>query len=312
MKSIRIAALSCLLVAAMTVGCSDDEIAAFLPLIEGTNVGTVAADKSAAEIVGDVNDDCGGGCDGILDDDHLDGLTSDADGLEEILFGSVLGDPLDIEDITSQDDYEDAIAELTEATELTFNVTRTTDCDSGIIREAIVLRGTFDAPEMAGAKGDLDTAEDVEIKLIVTFAGCRLEGIEVGAASEGEEAETVSVIINGTYTFTDTFEGGSFSVGEDIPAADEVAALAGNLNIFGTGGFWSTSVNFNAFDNWGNIGKGDPDSAGGVCAGAAVDMDLEQTEGDDSACAETSNPTAFWGSWIVEYFEFDGAPCWDC
>ena len=128
MKKILGTALSCLFVMTAVAACSSDT-SVFLP---GISVGASDAEFSGTDLADALESTCNGDCDGDLDNIGLaDVPTNDADALRnlvQLLVGP--GSELDNDDLEATDRFADVTEALTEETELTFNVTRTTYCNS--------------------------------------------------------------------------------------------------------------------------------------------------------------------------------------
>ncbi|MCB0218090.1 MAG: hypothetical protein KDH09_00225 [Chrysiogenetes bacterium] len=324
MKKFQTMALVCLfVVAAASTGCSDDDLA----LLPGISLGSVDASTNGEEIADGIETECGygDGCDGILQTPAISGASvkefnddvadfndlddDDAETLFVMLFAPAFSDPLDTDDIENADDFDDAVADLTEPTEMTFNITRTTNCNStggsdgdalgGIIREALVLTAEFDDMGIVGNS-------DIDAQYIVTFANCLFEGnllsqpLPVGDGV----THTTAIRLNGGYALDYVRPDGTIS-----PTNAEVASLKGTVllstdadgdGVFGNE-FWTNIVTFDGEDIW------DDDvvpSNGGACAGGLIDFGPDDEDDGDDDCAD-GGEVFIPASDVVEALELD-------
>ncbi|MCB0222004.1 MAG: hypothetical protein KDH09_20065 [Chrysiogenetes bacterium] len=302
MKKVLVTALACLFVTTAVAGCSDD--AAGLP---GISTGTAPASFSGASLASLVEGFCGTSCDGDLADQGLPAFESDND--RTALFELVMlgwSGWLDGEDVGDTDTYMNVIDTLGEdPVELTFNITRTTNCNStdtmgeglgdatdGTISETFIVTGMFDS------SGDV-TGSDWDYTRIVGFNNCLISGDllnEVMAGSVKGMGDGSAIRLNGGWVMR---EHDPDTASMANPYHAELAGkvlLSGDQNGDGTfdDPFWTHVVNLDAeveydgSDSWEN---------GGGCAGEAVSLDGDDMDNEgDNCAADTDSKTDAWFS----------------
>ncbi|MCB0222007.1 MAG: hypothetical protein KDH09_20080 [Chrysiogenetes bacterium] len=294
MKAYLVVALACLTVMGSMAACSDD-VTALLP---GISVGASDPSYSGVTLAEGAESDCSGSCDGELDDFGLpaDVPSEDATALLNLvrLWSTMwLGDG----DIQASDKYLDTIADLEEATELTFNTTRTVNCNAtgtegsalgdasdGVIVETFVVTREYD--DMGAVMGS-----DYEYWRTVTFINCLIEGDlldEVMAGSVKGVGNGSAVRLNGShrrhYRQPSMFmEGDPF-----IHEWRGNVILSTDRDDDGTFGreFWTHVVNIDAYYSY----DGETEIVnGGVCAGEAIDFGEDDVTATGDNCVEDTD-----------------------
>ncbi|MCB0222006.1 MAG: hypothetical protein KDH09_20075 [Chrysiogenetes bacterium] len=302
MKAYLVAALTCLTVMGSMAACSDD-VSALLP---GISVGESPVEYSGAEIAANAEMICSGGCDGVLEDPTASASKAvtypDNDALREmVLFFGVSW--LYFNEIEDTDTYMDKIAGLEEETELTFNTTRTTNCNAtgteggglgdasdGVIVETFVGTRTYDS--MGVVEGT-----DREYWRTFTFVNCLIAGDlldEMGAGVGNGSA----IRLNGTLRLHSRSPAEASPSDPFLDESHGQIFLSTDQDDDGTFGreFWTHVVNINALKSYDGETSG---YNGGMCAGEAVKFGTgegaDQTEEDDGCAADTDGADdAFW------------------
>lgn len=240
---------------------------------------------------------CGDFCDGDLANEGLVAAESDND--DFALFRMVFlwgADWLWDDSITPTDTYMNAIADLTEPTELTFNITQTINCNStgttgeaagdasaGKIIETLIWTATHD-------DGGVVMGSSNDYTWILSFVNCTLSGnllsqpAPMGVTLSDESA----VRLNGGYVWRE-YRNSPVSMSDpdtyDVEGRVTLTTDGDGDGIFGNE-FWTHVVNVNAHLVWNGP---DWEPNGGACAGELVDLDETNTTSSGDSCAEDTD-----------------------